>query len=187
MTGITYTRHEGQDAARRLDAFLAAYKEVYAEPPYNEGLRDVAEFIDHYQAHTQRPGMRLILATEGSNVVGFSYGYYLAPESRWWKNLQDVTLPDTETWEDGRRTFVILELAVRKAWRRQGIAETLHSHLLEGVSAQRATLTVRPEPEAAPARAAYRTWGYHCVGISHPWEDTPLYQCMLRELHPRSA
>ncbi|MET9445671.1 GNAT family N-acetyltransferase [Streptomyces cinerochromogenes] len=181
MPEIHYERHDGQDAAAQLDAFLPAYEEVYAEPPYLEGPRDVAEFIDHYQVHTRRPGMRLVLAHDGQVVVGFTYGYYLAPDTRWWHNLQDVTLPQEFIQEDGRRTFAILELAVRKPWRRKGVAAGLHTVLLNGLDAERITLTVRPEPEASAARFAYLSWGYRKLGISHPWEDAPLYECMVCE------
>ncbi|WP_030341692.1 GNAT family N-acetyltransferase [Streptomyces sp. NRRL S-1022] len=182
MPEIRFEHHEGQDAATQLDAFLPAYEEIYAEPPYLEGPRDVAEFIDHYQVHTRRPGMRLVLAQDAQEVVGFTYGYYLAPDTRWWRNLQDVTLPQEFVEEDGRRTFAVLELAVRKPWRRQGVAAGLHTVLLNGLDAERVTLTVRPEPEASAARSAYLSWGYRKLGISHPWEDAPLYECMVREL-----
>ncbi|MGW2031223.1 GNAT family N-acetyltransferase [Streptomyces argyrophylli] len=182
MTGITFTRHEGADAAAQLDAFLAAYEEVYAEPPYYEGPRDVAEFVDHYQVHTRRPAMRLVIAWDGDEAVGFTYGYFLLPETRWWHNLQDVTLSEEYMREDGHRSFAIIELAVRKAWRRRGVAAGLHAHLLDGLDAERVTLTVRPEPEADPARTAYLAWGYRKIGTSHPWEDAPLYDCMVQEL-----
>lgn len=182
MPDITYKRFDGQDAAAQLDNFLAAYEEIYADPPYNEGPSDVAEFIDHYGVHVQRPGMRLVLAAEGPDVVGFSYGYYLAPDTRWWHNLQDVTLPAGFASESGRRTFVILELAVRKAWRRRGVALALHTQLLSGLDAERVTLTVRPEPEAEAARRAYEAWGYRRIGVSHPWDGAPLYDCMVRGL-----
>jgi GNAT superfamily N-acetyltransferase len=179
---VTYVRYDGPEAAARLDAFVSAYEEIYVEPPYREGPKDVAEFIEHYAVQARRPGMRLILAREGNEVIGFAYGYFLAPETQWWANLQDVELPADFTHEDGRRTFVIIELAVRKAWRRRGIAAALHAHLLDGVDAERVTLTVRPEPEAEAARSAYLAWGYSRVGTSHPWEDAPLYDCMVRPL-----
>ncbi|MFJ4621375.1 GNAT family N-acetyltransferase [Streptomyces sp. NPDC088812] len=183
MTEVTYTRYEGAEAAGLLNAFLPAYEEVYAEPPYLEGPRDVADFIEHYAVQAKRHGMRLVLARHGQDVVGFTYGYYLAPDTRWWTSLQDVQLPPETTREDGRRTFVIIELAVRKAWRRRGVAASLHDLLLDGVTAERVTLTVRPEPEAAPARQAYQAWGYRRVGTTLPWEDSPLYDCMIRDVH----
>ncbi|MET9143338.1 hypothetical protein [Streptomyces sp. NPDC004042] len=48
MTDVVFHRYEGTAAAGQLDAFLSAYAEVYAEPPYLEGPRDVAEFVEHY-------------------------------------------------------------------------------------------------------------------------------------------
>ncbi|CAM5724869.1 GNAT family N-acetyltransferase [Streptomyces fumanus] len=183
MTGVRYERHEAPGAAAGLDAFLPAYAEVYAEPPYREGPDDVAAFTEHYRTHTRRPGMRLVLAREGEEVVGFGYGYRLAPDTRWWHNLRDVELPEDFTREDGRRTFAVIELAVRKPWRRRGVAAGLHAALLDGLDAERVTLTVRPEPEAAPARCAYAAWGYRRVGVSRPWEGAPFYVCMVRGLH----
>ncbi|MFC9285818.1 GNAT family N-acetyltransferase [Streptomyces sp. NPDC057052] len=185
MPDIVYERIDSQNAAAQLDRFLSAYEEVYAEAPYNEGPSDVAEFIEHYAVHARRPGMRLVLASDGAEVVGFTYGYYLAPDTRWWRNLQDVTLPDDFTREDGRRTFVVIELAVRKAWRRRGVAAALHEQLTSGLNAERVTLTVRPEPEAEAARCAYESWGYRTVGTSHPWDEAPLYACMVRVRNPR--
>lgn len=170
MDEVSYERYDGADAAGRLDAFLHAYEEIYVEPPYCEGPNDVAEFVEHYPVQAQRPGMRLILAREGEEVVGFAYGYCLAPDSRWWKNLLDVQLADDFTREDGRRTFVVIELAMRRRWRRRGIAAGLHARLLEGLGVERVTLTVRPEREAAPAQAAYAGWGYRKVGVSRPWD-----------------
>lgn len=73
-------------------------------------------------------------------------------------------------------------MAVRKPWRCRGIAASLHERLLDGVDAERVTLTVRPEPEAVAPRAAYLSWGYKLVGTSHPWEGAPLYDCMVRPL-----
>ncbi|MDJ0460433.1 GNAT family N-acetyltransferase [Streptomyces sp. H27-C3] len=176
-----YERYEGEEAAVQLDAFLPAYEEVYAEPPYSEGPSDVAQFIEHYQVHAQRPGMRLIIARDGEDVVGFTYGYFLPPGTGWWTNV-DQDLADDFTCEDGRRTWVILELAVRKPWRRRGVAAALHAALLDGLPVQRVTLTLRPEPEAAPAQSAYKAWGYRAVGTSHPWEDAPYYTAMVLDL-----
>lgn len=185
--GVTCERYEGEEEARaQLDAFLPAYEEVYADPPYNEGPSDVAAFIESYMVHTQRPGMRLVLAREGDEIVGFSYGYLLSADTTWWSNVQEP-LPEEFVREDGARTWVILELAVRKPWRRRGIAAGLHAALLDGLSVERVTLTVRPEKEAAPAQSAYAAWGYRRVGLSHPWDDAPFYDAMVLEPSHRAA
>ncbi|MGW3644972.1 GNAT family N-acetyltransferase [Streptomyces sp. NPDC000878] len=181
MAEVTYERYEGAAAGGRLDAFLATYEEVYVEPPYCEGPRDVAEFIERYQVQAQRPGFRLVLARDGVEVVGFTFGYRLPADTRWWNNLLEP-MPEDFTEESGERTFVVIELAVRKPWRRQGIAAGLHARLLDGLSVERVTLTMRPEPEAAPAQSAYVAWGYRKVGQSHPWDEAPFYDAMVLEL-----
>jgi GNAT superfamily N-acetyltransferase len=184
--GITYNRYEGKVAAGQLDAFLSAYEEVYADPPYSEGPSDVAQFIDHYLVHTQRAGMRLIVARDGEEVIGFTYGFLLPSDTGWWKNV-DQPLPDDFTREDGTRTWAIIELAVRKPWRRRGIGAALHAALLEGLRVDRVTLTVRPEPEAAAAQSAYAHWGYRSIGVAHPWEEAPFYTAMVLELANQTA
>ncbi|MEU1815119.1 GNAT family N-acetyltransferase [Streptomyces roseifaciens] len=178
---MTYELYEGREAAAQLDAFLPAYEEVYIDPPYSEGPSDVAQFIEHYLAQAKRPGMRLVLAREGDEVIGFTYGFLLSSDTGWWSSVQKPLSSDF-TREDGTRTWAIIELAVRKPWRRRGIATDLHARLLEGLSTQRVTLTVRPEPEAAPAQSAYAKWGYRKVGRSHPWEDAPFYEALVLDL-----
>lgn len=182
MSEVTYERFDGPEAAGALDVFLPVYEEVYAEPPYSEGPSDVAQFIEHYLVHVQRAGMRLVIARDGENVIGFTYGYLLPADTRWWSNVDSELSADFTREDGGARTWVILELAVRRPWRRRGIAAALHAALLDGLDVERVTLTVRPEPEAAPAQAAYAAWGYRAVGTSHPWEDAPLYKAMLLEI-----
>lgn len=179
---VTYVRYEGREAMSALEVFIGAYEEVYADPPYLEGPIDVGLFVEHYQTHCQRPGMRLVLARDGEEVIGFAYGYALAPDTRWWQSVRGTELPAEFTRESGARTWAIIELAVRKAWRRRGVARGLHARLLEGLRVERVTLTVRPEPEAVAARSAYAVWGYRKVGVSQPWEEAPVYDVMLRDL-----
>ncbi|MEV4740456.1 GNAT family N-acetyltransferase [Streptomyces sp. NPDC049555] len=181
MTEVTYQRTDGPQAAGQLDAFLSAYEEVYVEPPYCEGPRDVAEFLERFRRQARRPGFRLVLARAGEEVVGFTFGYRLPADTTWWNGLLDP-LPQDFTRETGHRTFAVIELAVRKPWRRRGIAATLHAHLIDGAGVERITLTMRPEPEAAPAQCAYRAWGYAKVGRSQPWDEAPVYDAMVLRL-----
>ncbi|MGW6925621.1 GNAT family N-acetyltransferase [Streptomyces sp. NPDC054950] len=184
MTEAPYERYEGPAAAGQLDAFLPAYEEVYADPPYCEGPRDVAEFIDRYRRQIDaRPGFRLVLARDSGEVVGFTYGYRLPADTGWWNNLLEP-MPRQFTRETGGRTFAVIELAVRRPWRRRGVAAGLHARLLDGLPVERVTLTMRPEPEAAPAQSAYAAWGYRKVGRSHPWPEAPVYDAMVLELRP---
>lgn len=157
------------------------YTEVYAEPPYSEGPAEVQEFIDRWDAQIARPGFRIVLAHHqpDDELVGFCFGLPLSPGSNWWEGLLEPVDPSF-TVEDGHRSFAIIELAVHAAYRRRGVGRALHDTLLDGCPNQRATLLARPE--AAPALAAYTSWGYQTIGRLRPAPDAPLYVAMIRAL-----
>ncbi|WP_327267133.1 GNAT family N-acetyltransferase (plasmid) [Streptomyces sp. NBC_01232] len=168
-------------AGRELDDLAPVYEAVFAEPPYNEGPRDVAEFLERYQREHKTPGFRLVLARDGGELTGFAYGLPLASTTGWWSGFLNTALPEEFTREDGRRTFVVMELAVLADRRGLGVGRALHAALLNGVTAERVTLTVRPE---APAAAWYERLGYELVGVTQPWDGAPVYRSMIKPLQP---
>ncbi|MFI6157011.1 GNAT family N-acetyltransferase [Kitasatospora sp. NPDC051170] len=157
-------------AARALDEIAPLYERVFAEPPYFEGPRDLADFLDGYERFRTMPGFRLVLARSGG-LVGFAFGVLLQSGSRWWDRLG---LDPEFTREDGRRTFVVREIAVAPEYRRRGLGRELHAAVIEGIDAERVTLAVRPEAEAAVRM--YEALGYRDVGAMTP------YRCMVRRL-----
>lgn len=164
------------------------YNEVYAEPPYCEGPKEHAEFVERWDAQITQPGFRIVFAHDTTNgeLIGFTFGLPLS-RSRWWQGLRDPIDP-AFTAENGRRTFAIIELVVHADYRRQGLGRALHDTLLAGRPEERVTLCVRPEPEAAPARAAYASWGYSTVGRLDPGRDSvPEYLLMIRPLGGNGA
>jgi ribosomal protein S18 acetylase RimI-like enzyme len=169
----------GDDALRALDKFRPVYAEVYGEPPYLEKPSDVEEFVAGWEHRASSTGFRLVLARVDGEVIGFTFGHELAPGTRWWDGALSP-FPEGFTDEWPGRTFAIIELAIRKPHRRQGIGRRLHDQLLDGVRAERVTLLVRPEPEADPARAAYDSWGYSKVGQIRPAPTLPLYDALVR-------
>jgi ribosomal protein S18 acetylase RimI-like enzyme len=176
ITHITDPDH----AVKALDAIAPVYETVFALPPYFEGPRDVAGFLQGYRHECAMPGFRLVLTHHGDTVTAFAYGYLLQSTTTWWEGFLD-TKPEEETArEDGRRTFVIKEIAVLSAYRRKGLARSLHQALLDGVTAERVTLAVRPD--AGPALALYAALGYETVGLTRPWEVAPTYRVMLLPL-----
>lgn len=179
VNDVTLTRPEPGPGL--LATIQPLYTEVYAEPPYNEGPAEVQEFVDRWDAQIGQPGFRIVLAHHqpDNELVGFCFGLPLSAKSSWWEGLLEPVDPALTT-ENGRRSFAIIELAVHAAHRRHGIGRTLHDTLLDGCPNQRATLLARPE--AAPALAAYASWGYETVGRIQPAPNTPTYIAMIRTL-----
>ncbi|MDX3354539.1 GNAT family N-acetyltransferase [Streptomyces sp. ME01-24h] len=179
MTDVTFERIErSEEAIRQLEAVVPAYREVFAEPPYGEGPQDAVDFLLRARRHTTRDGFQLVLARAADELVGFSFGYWLPADTRWWSAVQEP-LDEDFVKESGRRTFNVAELAVRRPWRRQGIAAELHRRLISGLEAERITLTVRPEPEAEPAQATYAAWGYQNLGRVRYGDTSPAYDVMV--------
>lgn len=123
--------------------------------------------------------LRILARTADGDPAGFTYGLPLSSSTSWWDGFLDATPAAEFTREDGRRTFVLKELAVLADQRRHGIGRELHQHLLHGITADRATLTVRPE---APAAAWYERLGYTLVGHTQPWDSAPMYRTLLKPL-----
>ncbi|WP_329127295.1 GNAT family N-acetyltransferase [Streptomyces sp. NBC_01465] len=170
------------EASRILNDLAPVYEEVYADPPYNEGPRDVAEWLDLYAKQIHIDGFRLATAHIADELVGFSYGFPLPSTSGWWRNFLPPApdLGEEFTAENGRRTFSIREFAVLVSHRRHGIARGLHAALLHGNPAERFTLTARPEAPAA--LALYESLGYQRLGLVRPWDTAPVYECMVLPL-----
>ncbi|MER7760161.1 GNAT family N-acetyltransferase [Streptomyces sp. NPDC097619] len=178
---VALERMDGPAAAAAEGALRAVYAEVFAEPPYAETERDVAAAFDRFRAQTREHGFRAVLArAEDGTPVGFAFGFPLAADTPWWDELTGPVAEELRR-EDGRRTFGLLELAVRRTRRGQGIARRLHTALVEGLETERVLLNVSPHAEAA--RAAYRSWGYRTIGEARPGgPGTAVYEVMLRTL-----
>ncbi|MER5218711.1 GNAT family N-acetyltransferase [Streptomyces sp. NPDC002838] len=172
---------EGLECAVQLDVVLPMYKEIWAEPPYCEGTNEIADFVDRFAQEVRLPRARLVVARCGDLPVGYAFGYPLPPDTGWWKAMDEETTAEFAA-ETGERTLGIVELAVRAGWRRQGVAARTHDCLLEGLGVERVTLAMRPDPEAAPAHAAYAAWGYRQVGQWRPADDEPVSHIMLLTL-----
>ncbi|MEV5321148.1 GNAT family N-acetyltransferase [Streptomyces sp. NPDC052687] len=171
---------DGEAALQADDAFTLVYAEAFAEPPYRETDGDVTATFRRFRSQVRKPEFAAALArTEHGETVGMAYGYPLPPNTGWWDELTEPVADEIRR-EDGRRTFGLMELAVREPWRRQGIARCLHETLLRGVTAERVLLNVHPE--SAAASAAYRSWGYRKIGEARPWQGADLHDVMLLEL-----
>ncbi|MFE2242185.1 GNAT family N-acetyltransferase [Streptomyces virginiae] len=171
---------DGAAAGEAEGEFRSVYAEAFGEPPYNEGEGEVEAAFRRFRAQSRRAGFRGSLA-RGSDgrTVGIGYGFPLGPQAVWWDELTEP-VPEEMRREDGRRTFGLMELAVRAPWRGQGISRRLHDGLLDGVGVERVLLNVHPASVAAVA--AYRAWGYRKVGEARPGGGVDLFDVMLLDL-----
>ncbi|MFE9537258.1 GNAT family N-acetyltransferase [Streptomyces sp. NPDC006691] len=178
---ISTTPMDGAAAVIAADAFKLVYAEAFAEPPYRETADDVAAAFRHFPAVTRRLAFRAVLARNSEGEpVGMAYGCLLGPDTVWWDELTEPVSDDMRR-ENGHRTFGLMELAVRVAWRGQGVARRLHETLLDGTGAERVLLNVHPASEAAPT--AYRSWGYRKIGEARlGGEGGDLHDAMLLDL-----
>ncbi|MEU5030020.1 GNAT family N-acetyltransferase [Streptomyces milbemycinicus] len=177
---ITVERLDGAGAAQSEGAFTLVFAEAFAEPPYCKTSEEVDANFRRFRSQVRKATFRGALArTTGGEPVGIAYGYPLSPSTGWWDRL--IT-PGSEELrrEDGRRTFGLMELAVRAPWRRLGVARRLHEAVLADTTAERVLLNARPDVGAA--QAAYGSWGYRKVGEAHPWEGAALHDVMVLDL-----
>ncbi|MDT3395081.1 GNAT family N-acetyltransferase [Streptomyces sp. B1866] len=176
-TAVTVERMDGRAAAEAEYAFTLVYADAFAEPPYCQTPEDVASNFRRFRAQVRKATFRAALArTAEGEPVGIAYGYPLSPATGWWDRLT-TPVSDELRREDGRRTFGLMELAVRAPWRRMGVARRMHDALLSGAAEERVLLNARPD--VAAAQAAYRAWGYRKVGEAHPWDGADLHDVMV--------
>jgi GNAT superfamily N-acetyltransferase len=101
-------------------------------------------------------------------------GFTPARHTGWWSGLVEPVDPAV-TAEDGSRTFAVTEIMVLAQHHRRGYAHLMHDILLAHRREQRATLLV--EPDNAPARSAYLSWGWQVLGDLQPFADSPRRWC----------
>ncbi|HEU0088314.1 MAG TPA: GNAT family N-acetyltransferase [Pseudonocardiaceae bacterium] len=163
-----------------MDELIALYREVYAEPPYEWGVEQSELFSDPFARQRRSAGFSLVEARCGDQLVAYGFGVPLAPTTTWWQRL-DTPLPEALTREYPGRTFALVELLVRRPWRRKHVAETLHARLLQERQEERATLLALPAADAA--QAAYAKWGWCKVAQKrNPVPGSPVFDVMVKEL-----
>jgi ribosomal protein S18 acetylase RimI-like enzyme len=154
---------DGPHAVSRIAELQALHAEVYSAPPYRLPA-DASEFTRRFRVQCRQPGFVLAEARSGGYLLGYAAGMPLRPATSWWRALT-TPLPEDVITEYPGRTFSVIDLVVRAAWRRQGIGQTLHDLLLRGRREERATLVVWPE--AAAAQHAFQRWGWRKVARTH--------------------
>jgi ribosomal protein S18 acetylase RimI-like enzyme len=150
-----------------LEAGIGLAQQIW--PCYDGVFGDFDDFEtwreDMFARHATRSGYRLIVATEGVTVAGFSWGY-TGQRGQYWSDLVWDALPTSvaEEWVGGHFEFVVLGVA--REYRRRGLGRRLHDALLDGIS-QRALLSTTDDV-TDPAVRLYLSSGWRRLGTLRP-------------------
>ena len=150
---------ESGEADERAAELADLHAEVYGGLAYSSDP-DGRDFAARLRTHRRQPGFTLAVAFSGGFLIGCAMGMPLRPATSWWRGVTTALAEDV-TVEHPGRTFALVELMVRSAWRRQGIGRTLHDLVLAGRPEERATLVV--PPAATAAQSAFQNWGWHKI------------------------
>ncbi|MER6998709.1 GNAT family N-acetyltransferase [Streptomyces sp. NPDC000410] len=167
---VTMRRYAHDDLPGIRQTLLDVHADAYADRKHEEFVQRFPWFVDHWGG---REGFACVIAYDGDEPVGFTYGAPGEPGREWWRDHLDIPPADPAT-------FSVSELMLRPKWRKQGIGERLHAALFDGRSEALAVLTV--DTKRPRLQAMYEGWGYRKVGEQQPFPDSPLYAVMLRDL-----
>ncbi|MGW1198840.1 N-acetyltransferase family protein [Streptomyces sp. NPDC002536] len=179
MADLDLNRLNGEEADERREALADVYEEAYAEK-LDGAFRSRPAFLDRLAAYVQRPGFELVTAREGNELVGYVFGFGIAPSGTWWGGFRGEVPSHVSVLTGQGKVFAISELMVRPPWRRRGIARRLHDELLTGRSEDLGTILV--DPKNTPARSAYYAWGWEKLGDIQPFDNSPVFESLVRQL-----
>lgn len=150
------------------------YYRAYDEEPYNYTEADADEFVERMNSQLGHPHFRLIVAFDGDQVAGFSYGYQF-PTDRWWRGARTAPPHDVAT---GTK-FAVIEIVVDRPFRGRRIAKQLMDHLTMDQVEKWGVLLAKP---GAPAHGMYQRWGWTIVGEVQSYPHWPVDDAFVIDL-----
>lgn len=178
---LAFRRYNAEEARGARDLVETVFRGAYWEAIERGDLFDTpGAFMSRFDAYASNPLLDLVVAFDGGEPVGQTWGWPLGVNSRWWESLESEPEPGF-TIEDGTRTFALSEIMVIRDWTGRGVAHALHDELLRGRPEKRATLLA--EPDNVNAYRAYVRWGWQPVAKLRPrWPDAPTFDVLVLPL-----
>lgn len=175
MTSLIDLRHYtyGRLPQGFKQLLIDVHADCYADAMDDEFNQRFPWFADHWSS---MDGFTCVVAFEGEEPTGFAYGAPLQPGREWWR---DTAFEPNNGYT---ATYAVSEVMVRPKWRKQGIADRLHTALLDKRSEDLAVLLV--DVTHPKVQTLYESWGYQKVGEQQPFADSPVYAVMVKILRP---
>ena len=171
-------------AEHLFEPVCALYDEVFSQPPFRWTDDESQHHRDLLRSLMKEASFGIVVAESADQLAGFAYGYQLKPETQWWQNFTEP-LPEDVAREWPGRTFALIDLAVHRTRRGQGLGRRLTETLLTGRREQRATLSV--QPTATDTQAFYLHLGWRKIGRKQmpPGIVSPFFDVYVMDLQPQ--
>ena len=180
MTSPRITSWDGDEA--QLDASADLYARAFAEAPYEEDASaSRASFVERIRRYAaSKPRFRLLLALDGTDVIGLALGTGIAAGDWWRDRVVPLLEEDVRLRWFGESCFCVQELAVDGAARRSGVASLLLDALLADLPYATAVLSRYTDAHAAGLFYAAQGWREIATGIRIG--DSPALCVLARDL-----
>ena len=148
-----------------LEKWAELYCQIWKEPPWNEAHWTPEGVIQNISAELARPGAEALIAISEGEVVGFTWGYEVAPDDMTkiaGSSYINYIFRAADNQGQGIRMFYVDELGVGRLARHHRLGEALSAELIRTVRERHGInhFVLRTDKNAVPARYLYRKLGF---------------------------
>ncbi|GAA4705149.1 hypothetical protein GCM10023324_69840 [Streptomyces youssoufiensis] len=162
------------DAAHIRETILDLHSAVHSDT--SDPFHSRERFSWFYERWSGKPSWSCVVGFDNEVPTGFAYGASFAPGG-WWKGSERPS-----SVPEGVPVIGLSELLVLKEWRKTGTSQRLHDAVVSSRGDEVATLLVDvAHPKVVEL---YERWGYEKVGEQKPFEDSPVFDIMVKRLYP---
>ena len=160
-----------------LPVYAASHHDMMHDPWFHPD-RFWERLLDLY-APTR--DFELVTGWLGDRVVGYAFGSPHDNAGPLWEDVLRV-IPDLRADAvETQPVYLFREFAVDPSHQRHGYGRLIHDALLRDRPEVIANLVVRPDN--IPAQAAYAAWNWHKIGTKKPFEDSPVFDSLIKILN----
>lgn len=137
------------------------------------------DFLERFKRHATYPGFRGVLASDGEEIISFTYGYTSLEGQYYHELLKNSLSEEQESWLSD--CFELVELVVDPSYRRKNVGQVILQELIEHSTNKTAILTT--QIDNIPARKLYEKLGWLTLKEDFfPSENAKPYVIMGKKL-----